>query len=1239
MTAKPIRVALAGLLALLVAACAWGQSPDPKPADLSKPTLYCVSTAHLDTQWRWTIQDTIREYIPNTLRRNFANFERSPDYVFSFEGAFRYRMAKEYYPADYARMKQYIAQNRWRVCGSAYDAGDVNIPSPEALMRQTLYGNGFWREEFGKTSVDIFLPDCFGFGYALPSIAAHCGLKGFSTQKLTWGSATGIPFDIGRWEGPDGASIVGALNAGDYTARLREDLSRSPGWLGRANRLGEKSGVYAAYRYYGVGDQGGATDPESVTWLDKSIAGTGPVKVIPAGADQLYRDLSPKQVAALPSYKGELIMTTHGTGCYTSQSAMKRWNRKNELLADAAERASVAADLLGGAPYPKAKLREAWERFLWHQFHDDLTGTSIPQAYVFSWNDEAIAQNQFAEVLANAGGAVSRALDTSGEGVAIVVMNPLGLEREDVVSAQVRFPVRAPASVQVTGPDGRPVPAQVVNRDVATADILFLAKTPSVGFGVYQVRPARRVAAPDTGLRVSQKGLENAQYRVQLDDNGDVASVFDKTQRKELLAAPLRLALLKDTSTGYPAWEMRYQDVSADPVAYADSPVDVRVIESGPARVAVRITRYVGDSTLIQDVRLAAGSAGDRLEFDTRIGWRTKGVMLKLVAPLAAANPNATYDLGLGTIERPNDAPRRYEVPAQQWADITTPDGSTGAAILNDCRYGWDKPTDNTLRLTLLRTPKTGGGFAEQSSADLGRHRILYALTGHAGDWRKGEVPAQAMRLNQPLIAFQAPAHGGALGRSLSLLRVSSPQVAVRAFKRAEQGNEVIVRLQELTGKPAAGITLAAGASIVAARELDGQEQPKGTLTPRDGKLRLDLTAYQPRTVGLTLAPFGAKVSAPVSKPVALPFDTCVTSADGEKVTGGLDGDGHAIPSELWPGTITAEGLSFKLGSAATGAKNAVVCKGQTLPLRRDGLNSLYLLAASAKGDVDATFAVGAKPVVLHVQDCAGNIGQWDSRLVNGKQVSNYSQLAPAFVKRAPVAWIATHRHNRDGGNDLYLFHYLFKYRLDLPAGVSAITLPNDPNVRILAASLANNPNDDTRPATELVDMPVALQDLPMRVATDNTPFRDADNPGATVPGLSATYYEGDFKSVGDLLQAQAAKAATSANIDLSVRGREDFFGLKFEGYVEVPKDGVYTFYLSSDDGSALFIGDRKVVDNDGLHGDGEASGAIKLRAGKHALRVLYFQGPTDKALSADWEGPGVDRQRIPDGALSHRGQ
>ena len=149
--------------------------------------LYMIATAHLDDQWNWTIQDTINSYIPNTLRQNFAYFTNAnyTNYTFTFEEAWRYQLMKEYYPAEYERVRQYAREGRWKVAGSWVDAVDTHVPSSESLIRHALYGNGFFRRELGQTSRDVFLPDCFGFGYALPSVAAHTGLFAFSTQKLT----------------------------------------------------------------------------------------------------------------------------------------------------------------------------------------------------------------------------------------------------------------------------------------------------------------------------------------------------------------------------------------------------------------------------------------------------------------------------------------------------------------------------------------------------------------------------------------------------------------------------------------------------------------------------------------------------------------------------------------------------------------------------------------------------------------------------------------------------------------------------------------------------------------------------------------------------------------------------------------------------------------------------------------------------------------------------------------------
>src|SRR6202142_3397366 len=155
------------------------------PPDLTQqPTLYVVGYAHLDTEWRWEYPQVINEYLRKTMADNFSLFEKYPHYIFNFRGANRYRLMKEYYPADFARLKRYVAAGRWFPAGSSMEEGDVNTPSAETILRQVLYGNDWFRQEFGKASAEYMLPDCFGFPSSLPTILAHAGVKGFSTQKL-----------------------------------------------------------------------------------------------------------------------------------------------------------------------------------------------------------------------------------------------------------------------------------------------------------------------------------------------------------------------------------------------------------------------------------------------------------------------------------------------------------------------------------------------------------------------------------------------------------------------------------------------------------------------------------------------------------------------------------------------------------------------------------------------------------------------------------------------------------------------------------------------------------------------------------------------------------------------------------------------------------------------------------------------------------------------------------------------
>ena len=1140
--------------------------------DLKRPTLYVVPYAHLDTQWHWEFPQTISEYLLKTFRLNFYYFGKYPHYIFNWTGANRYRLMKEYFPADYARMRREIAAGRWFPAGSSVEENDVNLPSAESIFRQILCGNTYFREEFAKASCEYMLPDCFGFPASLPSILAHAGLKGFSTQKLGahWNPApfvggpnspeetpVGIPFNVGIWEGPDGKTVIAALNPGRYAGGIRRDISQplagAPAdeddldWVKRIDIDGKATGVYADYHYVGTGDIGGALDEESVRLLEaivtrgeavpppsgfgghttslpppgKSIRfGEGPVHVIASPANQMFDDITPAMTARMPRYKGDLELINHSTGSLTSQAYHKRWNRKNEILADAAEKASVAAAWLGGREYPYRRLNDAWFLVLSGQFHDVAAGTATPRAYQFAWNDDVIALNQFAGVLTSAVQAVAAIMDTQVDGIPCVVSNQLDRDREDIVEVAVPFSGGAPAAIRVAGPDGKEVPAQMVD-----GKVLFVARAPSVGFAVYDIQAGSSEPA-ESELRVSKDSLENHRYRIRLNAEGDVASIFDKQLDRELLSAPMRLAISTDDPRQFPAWNMDFDQEQAAPRAYVGGPAEIRIAENGPVRVALEVVRETEGSRFVQTVRLSAGDTGNRVEFLDRIDWRTPSANLKAVFPLSASNANATYNWGVGTIERPTATERQFEVASHHWIDLTNAGGSFGATLLTDVKNGSDKRDDRTLRLTLMRTPGGGPDPTEnrnsyQLSQDWGRHEVLYGIAGHAGDWRGSGTDWHGYRLSTPLVAFVTTGHGGSLGRTFSLMNTSSPQVRVLAVKRAEQSDDVIVRLVELQGKSADRVQIRFAGPIAAAREVNAQEQSIGTAEIRNGVLESDFGPHQPRTFAVRLSAAPARSKGVLSTSVRLACNLSVSSNDDTHCAEGFNGKGDALPAEMLPATLAFNGVRFDLAPAGTGKPNAVRATGQTIELPKGSFNRVYVLAASADDDQKAIFKVGSRSADVTVQAWNGFIGQWDVTVwkprpefvtetdANGtRQVplrkdwtvsanhakwdvgyrgspywsprypDDYIGLVPGYMKRADIAWYASHHHTREGLNQPYEYSYLFVYALDLRPGEESLTLPENDKIRILAISVALE-EPTVEPAHPLYDTLQQASDAP----------------------------------------------------------------------------------------------------------------------------------------------------------------
>jgi alpha-mannosidase len=502
----------------------------------------------------------------------------------------------------------------------------------------------------------------------------------------------------------------------------------------------------------------------------------------------------------LPTWVGELYLETH-RGTYTTQSAIKRANRKNELALREAEIFAAAAAITAGAAWPAADLHAAWENLLLLQFHDILPGSSIAEVY-----REALADHTRIEATAHgARDAAIRALagtaprDTPPKRASagltadgILAFNSLPWERRDAVDAVV--PDVGTDDLEVAWSDADPVPAQVIGRSADGVCIVFTgAPVPSVGWTWLSVGKASAPAA--LSLRVQDRTVETGFFVIEVGDDGTLTRLYDKRHAREVVPPGGRandLQLFQDGPEREAAWNMH---ATFERRRYDWDSVAVSVVERGPVRAVVRVVRRHRSSVVEQDVVAWAGL--DRIDFVTRADWQERQVLLKAAFPLAVRTEHAAYEIQFGAVERPThrntswDA-EKFEVCGHRWADLS--EAGYGVTLLNDSRYGHDAH-GNVLRLTLLR-----GSEWPDPDADRGRHEFTYALLPHAGDWRTGATVRGAWELNVPVTCVTA--NGNAAGAALagrSFLAIDGPAV-LEAFKQAENGDGWVLRLSEPHG-------------------------------------------------------------------------------------------------------------------------------------------------------------------------------------------------------------------------------------------------------------------------------------------------------------------------------------------------------------------------------------------------------------------------------------------------------
>jgi alpha-mannosidase len=709
-----------------------------------------IGHAHIDTAWLWPLAETRRKCY-RTFSTALRLMEKYPEYKFSCSQAQQWAWIREMHPRLYAKMKAKARAGQFLPVGGTWIEPDCNIPSGESLVRQFLVGQRFFRRELGVTCREFWNPDVFGYSGALPQIIRGAGIEYFLTQKLSWNQFNRPTTSTFLWEGIDGSRVLTHFPPSDtYNAVATvEDLVKHDTNFKDNDRASESAMLF------GFGDGGGGPTEEMLERLRRlrDIAG------LPKVTQRAPADFFPRFAANIVDpvvWSGELYFELH-RGTYTTQAACKRDNRRSEEALHDVELLAALAFLTKKARYPHARLEKIWQLVLLNQFHDIIPGSSIAEVYVDAARD-------YNEVLAATTelrrSALAKILPETG-GPRLATFNTLSWPRREVVDL----------------PGGRGH---------------AIVEAPAYGYAVTE-RVTKTSAPVRAGQTKSGFTLENGLVAARFDTNARLVSLLDKRQGREIVPTGARgnqFVLFEDKPAQWDAWDMDiYHLEKRRPVGEVTS---LAIVENGPLRAQVRAQIAVNDRCALT-LLVSLDAESPRLDFELEADWHETDQFLKVEFPLALRSEFATYEIQFGHVRRPTHFNTtwdfaRFEVCAHRWADLSEP--TYGVALLNDSKYGY-ACHGNVLRLSLLRAPKM-----PDATADMGRHRVRYALFPHAGGPQTGGVIPAAAAFNQPLRVHRSSAPAG----SRSFFAVDHPGVVLDTVKKAEDSDDLILRIYEAYG-------------------------------------------------------------------------------------------------------------------------------------------------------------------------------------------------------------------------------------------------------------------------------------------------------------------------------------------------------------------------------------------------------------------------------------------------------
>ena len=760
------------------------------PAEHSAHQISAIGHSHIDSAWLWPLRETIRK-VSRTCSSMVELLGDEEEFLYGMSSAQQYKWLKTHRPEVWERVKQAVAEERFLPLGGMWVESDTVMPSGESLVRQFLYGQNFFRKEFGITSKGVWLPDSFGYSPALPQLMRRAGFEWFFTQKISWNQQNKFPHHTFDWEGIDGSRMFSHFPSMDtYNSQLSgEEVAKA------SRQFREARVTNNSIAPVGWGDGGGGTTRE-MTGKAKRLANLeGSAKVAWEHPNDFF-DRAKAELPNPPVWVGELYLELH-RATLTSQHQTKQGNRRTEQLLVEAELWASTAAVYTGAEYPYEQLDELWETVLLHQFHDILPGTSI--AWV---HREVVAR--YAQVIEQAEALIRTAQQQlAGEGTTPIAFNGAAFTRNALAFGQAK-PVQAVAASPV------------------------------------------RATAVDGGYV-----LENSVVRVAINAQGLLTSAVDLATGRETIAAGQEANLLQlhqDFPNMWDAWDVdKYYRNQVTDLRELDS-LQLSTREDGSQ--VIKIARSFSQSTLVQELSLAPGSR--TLQISQSTDWHEAEKFLKVSFPLDIRAEHAIAETQFGYHKRVTHVNTSWEAAKFETSMhrfVLAEEPGFGAALINDSIYGFDVTRDakdaqvtTTMRLSLLRAPR----FPDPET-DQGVQTHRYGLV--IGADVATATAAGALLNSAERIIDGAQGVDPLVEVSGEGLVISSVKLA------ADRSGDLVVRVYESLGRRASGSLKVnaqiAQASTVSLLE----HEPGGQrIELADGAVPLKLGAFEVRTLRFAVA-------------------------------------------------------------------------------------------------------------------------------------------------------------------------------------------------------------------------------------------------------------------------------------------------------------------------------------------------------------------------------------------------